>query len=87
MALAQLFSQAVDYPKNGVPVNAENMPRKVIHAKPDWKKVRPRSIDTSTTSAHGLSTQHRAARGRRLPSRRLLRVAARAREALQRDRY
>ncbi|KAI1797142.1 RdRP-domain-containing protein [Ganoderma leucocontextum] len=38
MLLAGLCSQAVDYPKNGVPVNIENMPHKLIHAKPDWKK-------------------------------------------------
>ncbi|KAH9850349.1 RdRP-domain-containing protein [Lenzites betulinus] len=39
MKLALLCNQAVDYPKNGVPVNTENMPRKLIPAKPDWKKA------------------------------------------------
>ena len=41
MALAGLCSQAVDYPKNGVAVNIENLPYKLIRAKPDWKKVWP----------------------------------------------
>ncbi len=40
MKLAELCSQAVDYPKNGVPVDTEQIPRRIIHAKPDWKKVR-----------------------------------------------
>ena len=40
MRLAGLCSQAVDYPKNGVPVNLEDLPHTIIHAKPDWKKVR-----------------------------------------------
>lgn len=40
MTLAQLCSQAVDYPKNGVPVKFEDMPGKLFYAKPDWKKVR-----------------------------------------------
>ncbi|KAJ2968830.1 hypothetical protein NUW54_g13105 [Trametes sanguinea] len=39
MKLAMLCSQAVDYPKNGVPVDRENMPHPLIRAKPDWKKV------------------------------------------------
>ena len=38
MQLAQLCSQAVDYPKNGVPVNIDNLPQPYIRAKPDWKK-------------------------------------------------
>ncbi|RPD60068.1 RdRP-domain-containing protein [Lentinus tigrinus ALCF2SS1-7] len=38
MKLAQLCSQAVDYPKNGVPVNIDDLPRPYIRAKPDWKK-------------------------------------------------
>ena len=40
MILAELCSQAVDYPKNGVPVDVEKVPSRLIHAKPDWKKVR-----------------------------------------------
>ncbi|KAI0775229.1 RdRP-domain-containing protein [Trametes elegans] len=46
--LAQLCSQAVDYPKNGVPVDTEKMPQPLLHAKPDWKKAEdndPRSSD------------------------------------------
>ncbi|KAI0367741.1 RdRP-domain-containing protein [Pilatotrama ljubarskyi] len=39
MKLAQLCSQAVDYPKNGVPVDTERMPSTLIRAKPDWKKA------------------------------------------------
>ncbi|KAI0719267.1 RdRP-domain-containing protein [Cerioporus squamosus] len=38
MKLAQLCSQAVDYPKNGVLVDVNDMPRPYIRAKPDWKK-------------------------------------------------
>ncbi|KAI1796889.1 RdRP-domain-containing protein [Ganoderma leucocontextum] len=38
MILAQMCYHAVDYPRNGVPVNVENMPRRVFYAKPDWKK-------------------------------------------------
>ncbi|PIL35600.1 RNA-dependent RNA polymerase [Ganoderma sinense ZZ0214-1] len=38
MTLAGLCSQAVDYPKNGMPVNLDNLPHTIIHAKPDWKK-------------------------------------------------
>ena len=43
MKLAGMCSQAVDYPKNGVPVNIEEMPRTKLRAKPDWKKVRRRA--------------------------------------------
>ncbi|KAI0359884.1 hypothetical protein OH77DRAFT_1419222 [Trametes cingulata] len=39
MKLAQLCSQAVDYPKNGVPVDTEKMPSTHIRASPDWKKA------------------------------------------------
>ena len=39
LALAGYCSQAVDYPKNGVVVNIENMPQTRFRAKPDWKKV------------------------------------------------
>lgn len=45
MVLARLCSQAVDYPKNGVPVKKTEMPKKLIYAKPDWKKVRPMPHD------------------------------------------
>ncbi|KAI0707368.1 RdRP-domain-containing protein [Earliella scabrosa] len=48
MKLARLCSQAVDYPKNGVPVNIEKIPQRLIHAKPDWKKTEdndPRPAD------------------------------------------
>ncbi|KAI0075266.1 RdRP-domain-containing protein [Panus rudis PR-1116 ss-1] len=37
--LANLCSQAVDYPKNGIPVDMEGAPRRLIPFKPDWKKV------------------------------------------------
>ncbi|KAK7693992.1 hypothetical protein QCA50_003568 [Cerrena zonata] len=37
--LAQLCSQAVDYPKNGVPVNMKESPSRLIPFKPDWKKA------------------------------------------------
>ncbi|KAI0094073.1 RdRP-domain-containing protein [Irpex rosettiformis] len=38
MELAQLCSQAVDYPKNGIPVDLRDSPRWLIPFKPDWKK-------------------------------------------------
>lgn len=37
MKLAQLFSQALDYAKNGIPVDIRNnLPRPSIKSKPDW---------------------------------------------------
>ena len=39
MRLAHLFSQAVDYAKNGVPVNIhDRLPKPLIKFKPDWDK-------------------------------------------------
>ncbi|KAI0672875.1 RdRP-domain-containing protein [Trametes maxima] len=46
--LAKLCSQAVDYPKNGVPVDIFDSPRLLIREKPDWKKAEdsdPRDTD------------------------------------------
>ncbi|KAI0362487.1 RdRP-domain-containing protein [Trametes cingulata] len=46
--LARLCSQAVDYPKNGVPVDIFDSPRLLIREKPDWKKAEdsdPRDTD------------------------------------------
>lgn len=37
--MAKLCSQAVDYPKNGFPVDMQGAPRRLIPFKPDWKKV------------------------------------------------
>ncbi len=37
--LAELCSQAVDYPKNGIPVDIHDSPRLLIRSKPDWKMV------------------------------------------------
>ena len=47
MKLARLCSQAVDYPKNGNPVdiNNGNLPKPLIKFKPDWHK-------TEVTGAH-----------------------------------
>jgi len=48
LILAQLHSQAVDYPKNGNKVNIKDMPRSLIRFKPDWDKAEeeaPRSSD------------------------------------------
>jgi RNA-dependent RNA polymerase len=47
MRLAKLCSQAVDYPKNGNPVdiNNGNLPKPLIKFKPDWHK-------TAVTGAH-----------------------------------
>jgi RNA-dependent RNA polymerase len=36
LKLAELCSQAVDYPKNGIPVDMERVPRFLIPYKPDW---------------------------------------------------
>ncbi|KAI0703549.1 RdRP-domain-containing protein [Cytidiella melzeri] len=38
LTLASLCSQAVDYPKNGIPVDIQDSPRWLIPFKPDWKK-------------------------------------------------
>ncbi|KAF7775922.1 hypothetical protein Agabi119p4_4315 [Agaricus bisporus var. burnettii] len=48
--LAELCSQAVDYPKNGIPVdlNKEKLPHTLIRCKPDWhaaEVVSPRETD------------------------------------------
>ncbi|KAF9526951.1 RNA dependent RNA polymerase-domain-containing protein [Crepidotus variabilis] len=48
--LAQLCSQAVDYPKQGIPVSLEDnaLPRTLIRCKPDWhaaEVVSPRKTD------------------------------------------
>ena len=48
LTLAQLHSQAVDYPKNGNKVMIKDMPRLLIRFKPDWDKAEedaPRSSD------------------------------------------
>jgi RNA-dependent RNA polymerase len=48
MELAKLYNQAVDYAKNGVPVNITNdFPRPLIKFKPDWNKA-------EVTGAHEL---------------------------------
>ncbi|KAH9989051.1 RNA dependent RNA polymerase-domain-containing protein [Russula compacta] len=40
MDIAKLYSQAVDYAKNGVPVDiSNNFPRPLIKFKPDWEKA------------------------------------------------
>jgi hypothetical protein len=38
MKLATLCSQAVDYAKNGNPVEIHNLPKPLIKFKPDWHK-------------------------------------------------
>lgn len=46
--MAELCSQAVDYPKNGKAVNIKSAPRRLIPYKPDWKEGEedsPRSTD------------------------------------------
>ncbi|OCH86893.1 RdRP-domain-containing protein [Obba rivulosa] len=46
--LARLCSQAVDYPKNGVPVDKAAAPRTLISYRPDWKQAEdddPRPTD------------------------------------------
>ncbi|KAI0748499.1 RdRP-domain-containing protein [Daedaleopsis nitida] len=48
LTLAELCSQAVDYPKNGIPVDIHDSPRLLIRAKPDWKMAEdndPRDTD------------------------------------------
>ncbi|OBZ75664.1 RNA-dependent RNA polymerase 1 [Grifola frondosa] len=46
--LAQLCSQAVDYPKNGIPVDIHDSPRLLVPYKPDWHQAedaKPRQTD------------------------------------------
>nr|KAF9074881.1 RNA dependent RNA polymerase-domain-containing protein [Rhodocollybia butyracea] len=46
--IANLCSQAVDYPKNGIAVDIKGMPRPLIRTKPDWHKAEvsdPRKTD------------------------------------------
>lgn len=38
LELSGLCSQAVDYPKNGMPVDIGRAPRRLIRYKPDWKE-------------------------------------------------
>jgi RNA-dependent RNA polymerase len=50
LKLAKLCSQAVDYPKNGIPVDLENdkLPSTLIRCKPDWQSAEvetPRGTD------------------------------------------
>ncbi|GLB34759.1 putative RNA polymerase [Lyophyllum shimeji] len=48
IGLAELCSQAVDYPKQGIPVNIDRLPRTLIRCKPDWHAaeiVSPRDTD------------------------------------------
>jgi RNA-dependent RNA polymerase len=48
LELAELCSKAVDYPKNGVPVNIDRSPRWLIPYKPDWhaaEETAPRRMD------------------------------------------
>ncbi|KAG2020116.1 calcium ion transporter [Coprinopsis cinerea AmutBmut pab1-1] len=50
LALAELCSQAVDYPKQGIPVDLDSndLPRTLIRCKPDWhaaEVVSPRETD------------------------------------------
>ncbi|KIK67671.1 hypothetical protein GYMLUDRAFT_215812 [Collybiopsis luxurians FD-317 M1] len=46
--LAGMCSQAVDYPKKGIPVNIKKLPKPLIRAKPDWhaaEVINPRKSD------------------------------------------
>jgi RNA-dependent RNA polymerase len=48
MKLARYCSEAVDYAKNGNPVNLQNIPKPLIRFKPDWHKTevtRVRDLD------------------------------------------
>jgi len=48
LELAQLCSQAVDYPKNGIPVDIHDSPKFLIPYKPDWQQaelINPRPAD------------------------------------------
>ncbi|KIJ69127.1 hypothetical protein HYDPIDRAFT_23984 [Hydnomerulius pinastri MD-312] len=48
LKLAEMHSQAVDYPKNGNKVDISNLPHSLIKFKPDWHKAEedtPRSSD------------------------------------------
>ncbi|KAL4244861.1 RNA-dependent RNA polymerase [Abortiporus biennis] len=39
LQLSELCSQAVDYSKNGIPVDMQRSPRRLIPYKPDWKQA------------------------------------------------
>ncbi|KAH7883307.1 RNA dependent RNA polymerase-domain-containing protein [Phlebopus sp. FC_14] len=43
LKLAEMHSQAVDYPKNGNKVDIQDMPRNLIKFKPDWHKAEQES--------------------------------------------
>jgi RNA-dependent RNA polymerase len=48
LKLAELCSKAVDYPKNGIPVDIQNSPHFLIRFKPDWhaaEVVNPKQTD------------------------------------------
>ncbi|TCD70921.1 hypothetical protein EIP91_000827 [Steccherinum ochraceum] len=45
--LAQLCSQAVDYPKNGIPVDMNSAPRRLMPFKPDWKQADQKIIQNT----------------------------------------
>ncbi|TFK76255.1 RdRP-domain-containing protein [Pluteus cervinus] len=48
LELAELCSQAVDYPKQGIPVKFERLPGTLIRCKPDWHRAEiasPRETD------------------------------------------
>jgi hypothetical protein len=45
LKLSQLHSDAVDYPKSGVPVSVSQIPRLKIKAKPDWNAPETVKVD------------------------------------------
>lgn len=49
-----MCSQAVDYPKNGIPVNIDHSPRQLIPYKPDWHAA---EVDTPRLSDYYISTR------------------------------
>lgn len=51
LQLAALCSQAVDYAKNGVPVDIHDSPRLLIPYKPDWHMVSFSKVEPSKAHA------------------------------------
>ncbi|KAI0316526.1 RNA dependent RNA polymerase-domain-containing protein [Amylostereum chailletii] len=50
LTLAQLHSDAVDYPKSGQPVSIERIPKLKFLAKPDWSA--PETVNVAHSSTH-----------------------------------
>lgn len=48
LRISEMCSQAVDYPKNGIPVDTTNLPKTLMRCNPDWQAaevLKPRDTD------------------------------------------